>query len=105
MNTLEKEEFCEGAKLLLSRIESHPEEFAGVRISPEHMNVLGNHWQSVVNVYWGYLSTAEQEAIAEALVRANREQLAPAVMRVIFNKSQRNLFEDREYATQAGTQP
>ncbi len=100
MESLEKDvEMHDGVKLLLKRMESHPEEFAGLtEPGSAHHTLATSRWHGVIARYWMVLTEKEQAAIFVALREANRENFHHAVMRTIMEdkpKQEGNEYEAR----------
>ena len=85
------EEIGDGAKLLLARIETHPEDFVGVYGANVQHRLHSNRWEAVIYRYWHALNTAEQAAITAALTEANRRNFHTDVMREILAPEQMSL--------------
>ena len=77
-------ELHDGVKLLIARMKSHPEEFAGVSGMDEHQyTISSSRWTSVIHQYWRHLTEQEQEAIKAGVRNANRHCFHAAVMETI----------------------
>ena len=84
------EELHDGVKLLLKRMESHPEEFVGVSGMDEHPYTISpSRWTSVIHQYWRYFTEHEQEAIKAGIRNANRSNFHAAVMETILVEPRR----------------
>lgn len=80
----ENKEVHEGVKLLLARMESHPEEFNGVGVKDMlHDTAYNSRWTGVLHRYWGVLTEYEQAMINVSLREANRKNFHSAVMKTI----------------------
>lgn len=72
-------------KLLLARMKSHPEEFAGVTMTKEHDRFYTSRWGSVLSQFWHTLTTEEQDALNAGLLAANRDNFHRAVMQELLD--------------------
>jgi hypothetical protein len=77
-------ELHDGVKLLIARMKSHPEEFAGVfEGGGDPYTITTSKWTSVVHRFWKVLTEPEQEAIRAGLTTANRHCFHATVMETI----------------------
>ena len=96
MEPLEKDvELHDGVKLVIARMKSHPEEFAGALEPGETQYTIStSRWNAVLNRYWRVLTEQEQTAVLTALREANRENFHHAVMSTIMeDKSKEKAYE------------
>lgn len=86
MSDLEKDaEICEGVRLLLSRVESHPEEFDGLGVDfAEKHGLHQGRWGVVISRYWQVLTEYERAIILTSIREANRNNMAATVLKTIF---------------------
>ena len=78
------EELHDGIKLILKRMETHPEEFDGVVEGDKHSQFnLHTKWGNIIARYWEVLTPAETAALSKALTEANRHCMHVAVMKAI----------------------
>lgn len=73
-------EYHDAVKLLLARMESHPEEFVSINMLKEQDRLYTSRWGSVMSQFWHTLTTEEQTALNSALLAANRDNFHRAVM-------------------------
>jgi hypothetical protein len=76
-------ELHESVQLLLSRMESHPEEFDGIGPEDGGERMYTSLWGSVISRYWKLLTQEEQAAVTLGLRTANRKNFHSAVMQTI----------------------
>jgi hypothetical protein len=76
-------ELHESVQLLLSRMESHPEEFDGIGPEDGGERMYTSLWGSVISRYWKLLTQEEQAAVTLGLRTANRKNFHSAVMKTI----------------------
>lgn len=87
-----------GVAILLARMESHPEEFAGLNMRRtgglfEHYN-RNEKWSMVLTTYWDALTAEEQTLINDALYIANRKNFYSSVVGELVNPNQAYLIEE-----------
>jgi len=78
-------ELHEGVKLLLARMESHPEEFAGINLTRDQDRLYTSRWGSVMSQFWHTLTTEEQDALNAGLLSANRDNFHRSVMQELLD--------------------
>ena len=78
-------EHHDAVKLLLARMESHPEEFAGINMTKEAGRLHTSRWNTVLWQFWHTLTTEEQDALNNALSTANRNHFHRAVMQELLD--------------------
>ena len=78
-------EHHDAVKLLLARMESHPEEFAGINMTKEAGRLHTSRWNAVLWQFWHTLTTEEQDALNNALSTANRNNFHRAVMQELLD--------------------
>jgi hypothetical protein len=66
----------DGVKILLERMQTHPEEFHG-----EH-----NRWSEVINNFEKFFSTSERAIINGSLTNIRREEFTRIVMQELLKK-------------------
>ena len=66
----------DGVKILLERMQTHPEEFHG-----EH-----NRWSDVINKFEKFFNTSERALINGALTNIRREELTHVVMQELLRE-------------------
>lgn len=76
-----------GIELILKRMESHPEEFVGVR------GGCSKEWHAVIAPAVAHLTDEEKEALSTALTKAHRDHLNAQVMKKIAGE---DVMSDRE---------
>lgn len=98
MSDLEKDgEMCEGVRLLLSRVESHPEEFDGLGIDfAERHGIHQSRWGFVISRYWQVLTDYEKAIILTSIREANRNNMATTVLQTIFDERQKQEYAEKE---------
>lgn len=97
----ENTELHEGVKLLIARMESHPEEFTGIGVKDMlHDSMYNNRWTRVLSVYWEVLTEYEKATITTTLREANRKNFHSAVMKTILAPDEETLRQ-RAMAEQA----
>lgn len=91
MSDLEKDaEICEGVRLLLSRVESHPEEFDGLGVDfAEKHGLYQGRWGVVISRYWQVLTEYERAIILTSIREANRNNMAATVLKTIFEEREK----------------
>jgi hypothetical protein len=72
-------------KLLLARMESDPEEFAGLLAVEEPHRLYTSRWGSILTKYWEVLTKEEQTAINDKLLVVNRHHFHSEVMRELLD--------------------
>ena len=92
-------ELHEGVKLVVARMESHPEEFDGLAVDMQNDRLYSSRWGSVIRNYWGVLSVYEQATVTTSLREANRKNFHSAVMKTILapDEEQRTLMGKEVY--------
>lgn len=78
-------EYHDAVKLLLARMESHPEEFVSINMLKEQDRLYTSRWGSVMSQFWHTLTTEEQDAINAGLLTANRDNFHRAVMQELLD--------------------
>jgi hypothetical protein len=78
-------EHHDAVKLLLARMESHPEEFAGITMTREQDRLYTSRWGTLVTQFWHVLTSEEQAALNNALVTANRNNFHSEVMKELLD--------------------
>lgn len=79
----------EGVKILVERIETHPEEFDGLALSMDSgigERLYTSKWGGVFARYWMVLTKEEQELIKAKMTEANRHNFTTAVIQTIMVK-------------------
>jgi len=76
-----------GVAMLLARMESHPEEFAGLdmRSNDTHTTAGYTKWARTLRTYWGVLTVEEQNLIHDALHITNRKNFYSELMSELVN--------------------
>lgn len=78
-------EYHDVVKLLLARIESHPEEFTGIDMTREQDRLYTSRWGGLITRFWHTLTSEEQAALNNALVTANRNNFHSEVMKELLD--------------------
>ena len=78
-------EYHDAVKLLLARMESHPEEFAGINLTRDQDRLYSSRWGSVMSQFWHTLTTEEQDALNAGLLAANRDNFHRSVMQELLD--------------------
>lgn len=78
-------EYHDAVKLLLARMESHPEEFVSINMLKEQDRLYTSRWGSVMSQFWHTLTTEEQDALNNALTTANRNNFHSEVMKELLD--------------------
>ena len=78
-------EYHDAVKLLLARMESHPEEFAGINMTRDQDRLYSSRWGSVMSQFWHTLTTEEQDALNAGLLAANRDNFHRSVMQELLD--------------------
>lgn len=78
-------EYHDAVKLLLARMESHPEEFVSINMTKEQDRLYTSRWGSVMSQFWHTLTTEERDALNAGLLTANRDNFHRAVMQELLD--------------------
>lgn len=88
----ETTELGEATRLLLDRMQTHPEEFDGINLKDAYDSGFtsylgsGRNWRAVIARYWSVLEEVEQNAITEALRTANRYCMTRMVISTVLHE-------------------
>jgi hypothetical protein len=74
-------EYHDAVKLLLARMESHPEEFTNINMTREQDRLYTSRWGALITQFWHVLTSEEQAALNNALIMANRNNFHSEVMK------------------------
>ena len=78
-------EYHDVVKLLLARMESHPEEFTNINMTREQDRLYTSRWGALITQFWHVLTREEQAALDNALVTANRNNFHSEVMKELLD--------------------
>ena len=89
-------EHHDAVKLLLARMKSHPEEFAGIAMTREQDRLYSTRWGSIMSQFWHTLTTEEQDALNAGLLAANRNNFHTEVMKELLDPKESKVRKQME---------